>query len=92
MFFISSLFLLELALTKFSLIHKTFFFLGEKYEQSNHYDLIYIDPMFSGVGKSKAKKALQALRELTQISDTKGLLDLSIKKASKRVVVKRHKN
>ena len=31
-FFISSLFLLELALTKFSLIHKIFFFLGEKYE------------------------------------------------------------
>ena len=60
-------------------------------KNTNHYDLIYIDPMFSGVGKSKAKKALQALRELTQISDTKGLLDLSIKKASKRVVVKRHK-
>ena len=60
-------------------------------KNTNHYDLIYIDPMFSGVGRSKAKKALQALRELTQISDIKGLLDLSIKKASKRVVVKRHK-
>ena len=34
-FFISSLFLLELALTKFFLIHKIFFFLDEKYEQSN---------------------------------------------------------
>ena len=58
----------------------------------NKYDLIYIDPMFSGVGKSKAKRTIQALRDLTQETDTEGLLNLAIKKALKRVIVKRHKN
>ena len=58
----------------------------------NNYDLIYIDPMFSGVGKSKAKRAIQALRDLTQEAETEGLLDLAIKRSSKRVIVKRHKN
>ena len=56
------------------------------------YDLIYIDPMFTGVGKSKAKIAIQALRDLTQENETDGLLGLAIKKAIKRVIVKRHKN
>ena len=58
----------------------------------NNYDLIYIDPMFSGVGKSKAKRAIQALRDLTQEDQKEGLLSLAIEKASKRVIVKRHKN
>jgi len=58
----------------------------------NNYDLIYIDLMFSGVGKSKAKRAIQALRDLTQEAETEGLLDLAIKRSSKRVIVKRHKN
>ena len=48
--------------------------------------------MFSGVGKSKAKRATQALRDLTQEAETEGLLDLAIKRSSKRVIVKRHKN
>ena len=48
--------------------------------------------MFSGVGKSKAKRTIQALRDLTQETDTEGLLNLAIKKALKRVIVKRHKN
>jgi len=47
--------------------------------------------MFAGVGKSKAKRTIQALRDLTQETDAEGLLDLAIRKASKRVVVKRHK-
>ena len=58
----------------------------------SNYDLIYIDPMFPGVGKSKAKRSIQALRDLTKEIETNGLLDLAIKKATKRVVVKRHKN
>ena len=58
----------------------------------SNYDLIYIDPMFPGVGKSKAKRSTQALRDLTKEIETDGLLDLAIKKATKRVVVKRHKN
>jgi len=56
------------------------------------YDLIYIDPMFAGVGKSKAKRAIQALRDLAKEDETDALLDLAIKKAIKRVIVKRHKN
>ena len=45
-----------------------------------------------GFGKSKAKRAIQALRDLTQEAETEGLLDLAIKRSSKRVIVKRHKN
>ena len=58
----------------------------------SNYDLIYIDPMFPGVGKSKAKRTIQALRDLTKEIETDGLLDLAIKKATKRVIVKRHRN
>ncbi len=58
----------------------------------SNYDLIYIDPMFQGVGRSKAKRNIQALRDLTKEIETDGLLDLAIKKATKRVIVKRHKN
>ena len=47
--------------------------------------------MFSGVRKSKAKKTIQALRDLTQETNAKGFLDLAIRNSSKRVVVKRHK-
>ncbi len=68
----------------------------DSYEHLNNtksnFDLIYIDPMFPGVGKSKAKRSIQALRDLTKEIETDGLLDLAIKKATKRVVVKRHKN
>ena len=69
---------------------------ADSYEHLSHtkrnYDLIYIDPMFPGVGKSKAKRSVQALRDLTKEIETDGLLDLAIKKATKRVIVKRHKN
>ena len=58
--------------------------------REEHFDLIYVDPMFSGAGKSKAKSAMQALRDLTKKVDTDCLLELAIKKASKRVIVKRH--
>jgi len=56
------------------------------------YDLIYIDPMFSGVGKSKAKKTLQTLRELTTQNKQSNLLGAAIASLPRRVVVKRHKN
>jgi len=58
----------------------------------SNYDLIYIDPMFPGVGRSKAKRTIQALRDLTKGIETDGLLDLAIKRAKQRVIVKRHKN
>ena len=76
-------------INKFSIKNTdSFKFLSKK---RNNYDLIYIDPMFSGVGKSKAKRTIQALRDLTLDTYAEGLLDLAIRKASKRVVVKRHK-
>ena len=59
---------------------------------TSNYDLIYIDPMFPGVGKAKAKRSIQALRDLTKEIETAGLLDVAIKKATKRVIVKRHKH
>ena len=56
------------------------------------FDLIYIDPMFSGVHKSKAKKHMQALRELSSSLNQTSILDTSLNSANYRVVVKRHKH
>ena len=56
------------------------------------YDLIYIDPMFYGVQKSKAKKHMQALRDLSSDETQKGLLGESLNRAKFRVIVKRHKH
>ena len=56
------------------------------------YDLIYIDPMFYGVQKSKAKKHMQALRDLSSDENQKGLLKESLNCAKFRVIVKRHKH
>ena len=55
-------------------------------------DVIYLDPMFSWSVKSKAKKEIQALRELTELEENKNLLGISLKKAEERVIVKRHRN
>ena len=54
-------------------------------------DAIYLDPMFEKMGKSKAKKEVQALRDLTIQSSEEELLEVALKKAKDRVVVKRHK-
>ena len=55
-------------------------------------DVIYIDLMFPGMGKSKAKREIQALRELVNKDINDNLLSVSLKKAFERVIVKRHKN
>ena len=54
-------------------------------------DVIYLDPMFANMGKSKAKREVQALRDLTIQSNEEELLEVALKKAKDRVVVKRHK-
>ena len=64
----------------------------EYLNNNNNFDLIYIDPMFQGVYKSKAKKHMQALRDLSSSENDKNLLKNSLEKANHRVVVKRHKN
>ena len=56
------------------------------------FDLVYIDPMFLGVQKSKAKKHMQALRDLSTAVIQKQLLKTSLDFANYRVIVKRHKN
>ena len=56
------------------------------------FDLVYIDPMFLGVQKSKAKKHMQALRDLSTAVIQKQLLKKSLDFANYRVIVKRHKN
>ena len=61
-------------------------------KQCEAVDLIYIDPMFTGTLKSKAKKHMQALRDLSSSKNQLNLLQESLKKASQRVIVKRHKN
>ena len=58
----------------------------------NKYDLIYIDPMFSGINKSKAKKHMQAIRDLSNEFNETPILEKSLDKANFKVVVKRHKN
>ena len=68
--------------------------------ESKHYlsslkkkvDVIYLDTMFPNVSKSKAKKEIQALRELTETEEDFHLLNISLKVARERVIVKRHKN
>ena len=47
--------------------------------------------MFEKMGKSKAKREVQALRDLTIQSNEDELLKVALKKAKDRVVVKRHK-
>jgi 16S rRNA (guanine1516-N2)-methyltransferase len=54
-------------------------------------DAIYLDPMFEKMGKSKAKREIQALRDLTIQSNEEELLEVALKTAKDRVVVKRHK-
>ena len=56
------------------------------------FDLVYIDPMFLGVQKSKAKKHMQALRDISNAVIQKQLLKMSLDFANYRVIVKRHKN
>ena len=46
--------------------------------------------MFNFSNKSKAKKDLQALRELIKEGLTNDLLQISLLKAKRRVIVKRH--
>ena len=60
--------------------------------QKINFDLIYIDPMFSGVHRAKAKKHMQAIRDLSPTIDTLGLLETCLSFAKFKVVVKRHKN
>ena len=56
------------------------------------FDLVYIDPMFLGVQKSKAKKHMQALRDLSTAVIQKSFLKTCLKFANYRVIVKRHKS
>lgn len=57
------------------------------------HDVIYLDPMFSDTDKrAKVKKDMQFLQELIgENEDADQLLQRALKKAKKRVVVKRHK-
>lgn len=63
------------------------FLLGLKFKP----EAIYLDPMFENTGKSKAKREVQALRDLTVQTDEEELFKVALKKAKDRVVVKRHK-
>lgn len=74
---------------KFSIVNNdSFKFLSN---QELYFDLIYIDLMFKSAAKSKAKRTMQALRDLTEETNADGLLDVAITRAWKRVIVKRHK-
>jgi len=55
-------------------------------------DVVYLDPMFPNAGSARAKKNIQALRDLTEEDQSDDLLPLAISFAKKRVIVKRHKN
>lgn len=55
-------------------------------------DVIFMDPMFGNKKKSLSQKSLRILKELVgETSAQKSLFDLALKKAKKRVVVKRHR-
>ena len=55
-------------------------------------DAIYLDPMFPNTGNAKAKKNIQALRDLTKEDNSSSLFFIAMELASSRVIVKRHKN
>jgi|TARA_B110000438_G_scaffold291108_1_gene327645 16S rRNA (guanine1516-N2)-methyltransferase len=79
-----------------SLIKKFNVFSMDSYDfldnDKNNTDVVYLDPMFPKTGSAKAKKSIQALRELTKEDLSDGLLPLALSYAKKRVIVKRHKN
>lgn len=66
---------------------------NESLDISNHPDVIYLDPMYPDKKKSASvKKNMQILQKLLgKDEDTQALLDISLKIAKKRVVVKRPK-
>ncbi|HAG52999.1 MAG TPA: hypothetical protein DCL21_04340 [Alphaproteobacteria bacterium] len=60
------------------------------------FDVVYLDPMFSQEGQKKSAKVKKEMaffhHTVGNDEDSDCLLDLAFAKASKRVVVKRHKN
>ena len=55
-------------------------------------DIIFMDPMFAGRKKSLSKKPLRILKEIVgETSGKQALFNLALRKAKKRIVVKRHK-
>ena len=67
---------------------------AKDYLLNNHtrVDVIYLDPMFPNTGNAKAKKNIQALRDLTKEDNSSSLFFIAMELASSRVMVKRHKN
>ena len=67
---------------------------SKDYLLNNHtrVDVIYLDPMFPNTGNAKAKKNIQALRDLTKEDNSSSLFFIAMELASSRVIVKRHKN
>jgi 16S rRNA (guanine1516-N2)-methyltransferase len=67
---------------------------SKDYLLNNHTraDVIYLDPMFPNIGNAKAKKNIQALRDLTKEDNSSSLFFIAMELASSRVIVKRHKN
>ena len=54
-------------------------------------DVIYMDPMFGNRKKSLSNKSLRILKKIVgETKDKQALFELALKKAKKRVVVKRH--
>ena len=59
---------------------------------SRYPDIIFMDPMFAGRKKSLSKKPLRILKEIVgETRNKQALFNLALRKAKKRVVVKRHK-
>lgn len=60
--------------------------------KKNKTDVVYLDPMFPNTGSARAKKNIQALRDLSAEDLSEDLLFLALDFAKKRVIVKRHRN
>ena len=60
--------------------------------KTNEADVVYLDPMFPNTGSARAKKNIQALRDLSREDLSEDLLIQALDFAKKRVIVKRHKN
>ena len=78
------------AANRVELIHRSSieFLLAQK--KPNQFDCIYLDPMFPDhESTAKPAKEMQILQQLTKNQDIEECFKLAIKKAAKRVVVKR---
>ena len=79
-----------MAASRIAMIHDNSINFLQNVGKANSFDCIYLDPMFpEHKSNAKSAKGLQILQKLTLNQDIETCFELALKKAGKRVVVKR---